>query len=127
MFYRTLLVATCCSTLLMGCSSFQWPQGLRGTEVTTNVSSAEIELQTQPFNASSPFKLLSVVTGDSCQVGFDQPAASANEAKQALREDAARFGATHVFGMQCFKLPTDSSSRCYTSVSCFGQAAAPKQ
>ena len=97
------------------------------TDATTNVSSSEVTLHKQSLSAASPFKLLSIVTGDSCQVGFNQPAASAKDAQQALREDAARFGATDVFAMQCFNIPTVASSRCYTSVSCFGQAAAPKQ
>ncbi len=127
MFYRTLLATACCGTLLMGCSSVQWPMGSGDTVETTDVSTTEVELRTQPFSSSSEFKLLSVVTGDSCQLGFEEPAASASDAQHALREDAARFGATHVFGLQCFNLPTDASSRCYTSVSCFGQAAAPKR
>ena len=58
------------------------------TDATTNVSSSEVTLHKQSLSAASPFKLLSIVTGDSCQVGFNQPAASAKDAQQALREDA---------------------------------------
>ena len=59
------------------------------TDATTNVSSSEVTLHKQSLSAASPFKLLSIVTGDSCQVGFNQPAASAKDAdlaQQAVAE-----------------------------------------
>lgn len=110
--------------LLSGCSQWQSPFDVGSRSAQTNqpmaVDAADIRIyQQQP---SLSMKLLSVVTGDSCQNRIDQPAASIAQAQQSMRMDAARFYADAVVASQCYALPKTANSSCYTQVSCFGKA-----
>ncbi|RUO77283.1 hypothetical protein CWI81_02005 [Idiomarina seosinensis] len=113
---------------LAGCSQFQWqnPFALVApvNQPTESKSSAsdpnDIDVLT---NADSRnYRLLSIVTGDSCQLRLDQPPASQQQAIQSMRIDAARFGAQAIIENHCYQLPSTRHSSCYTQVSCFGKA-----
>lgn len=123
---RILLAGVFCSALMAGCSTGNQYGSQESALRALNIVPNEVELHDQQLNPNR-HKILSVVTGDSCQATFRGAPASTLDAQQALRNDAARFNATDVFAVQCFNIPTDSSARCYTQVSCVGKATVPKQ
>ncbi|MEX1222038.1 MAG: Rcs stress response system protein RcsF [Idiomarina sp.] len=71
---------------------------------------------------SQAYKVISVVTGDSCQRSRQDPPASASEARNQMREQAYRFQADAIISSQCYQLPADDEHVCYSNYTCFGQA-----
>lgn len=125
----TLTLSGVLSLLLTGCAELSWQSPFDVGNTVTNKSRTQrftdpddIEIISNPD--PQRLTLLSVITGDSCQTRWDQPAASRQQALSFLREDAARFGADAIIQLQCYQLPQTADSRCYTQVSCFAKAAA---
>lgn len=121
------------SLLVTGCAELSWqspfdvgaPTAGANTRAYSVSDPDDIDVLETPNSES--LRVLSVVTGDSCQTRFDQPPASREQALSFLREDAARFGADAIIQLQCYQLPPTADSRCYTQVSCFAKAAAYNQ
>ena len=105
-----LLTLTGCSILPGGSSS------------PMNWSSHSADIYRQGNLPSSNYEVISVVNGESCQRKFRGAEASANDAVEALREDAVRFKAHAIIGAQCFSFKPEADSICYSEVSCVGRA-----
>ncbi|NWO02541.1 MAG: hypothetical protein HLX52_06250 [Idiomarinaceae bacterium] len=86
------------------------------------IDSGDVEVYRGDNKPSRAYELISIVNGESCQRQFKGAKASANDAVQALQEDAARFKAHAVIGTQCFSFKPEADSICYSEVSCVGRA-----
>ncbi|MFS6536042.1 Rcs stress response system protein RcsF [Idiomarina loihiensis] len=86
------------------------------------IDSGDVEVYRGDNKPSRAYELISIVNGESCQRKFRGAEASANDAVQALREDAARFKAHAIIGAQCFSFKPEADSICYSEVSCVGRA-----
>lgn len=112
----------------VGCAQINWQspfnvgQPMAGKTAADSTPTDPDDIDFIEGRTPPSFRVVSVVTGDSCQTRMDQPAASRQQALQFLREDAARFGADSVIQLQCYQLPKTADSRCYTQVSCFAKA-----
>lgn len=120
------------SVLTVGCAEISWQspfdvgQPIVGGNHSANAATDPDDIDIIEGSVPAGYRILSVVTGDSCQTRLDQPEASRQLALQFLREDAARFGASSVIQLQCYNLPKTADSRCYTQVSCFAKAGNTK-
>ncbi|MBL4741744.1 MAG: hypothetical protein COB75_02290 [Idiomarina sp.] len=124
---KIIMLTAVLSVFTVGCADISWQSPFNvGRPVAGGDNSPAVtdpdDIDVIEGSVPSNYRILSVVTGDSCQTRLDQPAASKQQALQFLREDAARFGADSVLQLQCYQLPKTADSRCYTQVSCFAKA-----
>ncbi|EKE84894.1 Rcs stress response system protein RcsF [Idiomarina xiamenensis] len=107
---------------LAGCSSYQFESNADPENFKRYFGERNIDVYMNDETPDRAFKLLSIVTGESCQAAKNQPPANASDAKQALRSEAYRFKADAVVYTQCFDLSSRSDNYCYSKMACFGQA-----
>ena len=104
---------------LAGCMSNQ-----RIETLTPQQREAVLHVQLLDDPPSGEFDSLGVVTGLSCNRNkFQAPNISEDEAKQGLRVQAAKLGATAVVNTLCMtSSDTDWRNNCWASVKCVGDA-----
>lgn len=122
MFVRALS-ALSLVTLLAGCSqSYSVNSNLDKDRISDYFSSRSIDIYDRNDEPNKAYKVVSIITGDSCQRSRNDPPASAEEGRQQLRQQAHQFKADAIISAQCYSLPPDDEDICYSRFTCFGEA-----
>lgn len=118
------LIAVGLLVSLAGCSSqnMGYESNLDSENIRNYFGSRSMDVIERGETVSQPYKVISIVTGDSCQRSRQDPPASASEARNQMRAQAYQFQADAIILSQCYQLPADNEHVCYSNYTCFGQA-----
>lgn len=118
------LVAVGLLASLASCSSqnMDYESNLDGENIRNYFGSRSMDVIDRDESVTQSYKVISIVTGDSCQRSRQNPPASASEARNQMRAQAYQFQADAVISSQCYQLPADDDHICYSNYTCFGQA-----
>ncbi|RUO80521.1 hypothetical protein CWI84_05540 [Idiomarina tyrosinivorans] len=116
------LLAIALPGLLGGCSVFSHSSTAEADSSSMFAFSQTANVYSAGEQVNRSFKVISVVTGDSCQNSRSDPPASAAVARQRMLLNARQFNADGVVASQCFALPVKDNPYCYSKVTCSGHA-----